>query len=156
MAKRRQRKYSRSDFRPEGTWVLTPTLERHQLYRRPGPRDDYQVWHGPLLDVGGYWAPLDVVVSEYERREVEEDRTIEALRTGDPLATCRIGWHWSDIAWYTLANGGRRGELIVYWFGPEPFRCACRSLKCLGGDPIRCSVCGLEVDADNRRAPAAD
>ena len=105
MAKRQQRKHSRGDLRSEGTRVLTPTLERHQIYRRS--RDDYQVWHGPLLDVDSYGAALDAVVADYERREVEEDRTIEALRTGDPLATCRVAQFWTTALSRVVSDPSR-------------------------------------------------
>jgi hypothetical protein len=112
------------------------------------------VWHEDRCTVEEYHADLDHIVRIYERREIEEDAVTDALTTGDPLATCRIGWHRFDKGgWFTLANGGRRGRLIVYWIGPEPLECRCRWLMSHAGTTFVCAVCGVDVDADTPTAP---
>ena len=138
--------------RPEGIRVLTPTLRKHSLYRLPGDVEAYQVWHGSILDVSAFHAELAYLVENYATREEEEDRTIAALASGDPLAPCRLGWHRTDTGgWFSLANGGRRGKLIVYWIGSQPFQCACRSLMSVAGVSIVCRLCRTDVDATTPR-----
>jgi hypothetical protein len=122
------------------------------VYRLPGDAEAYQVWHGPILSVSAYLAELPHVVKDYAHREDDEDRTIAALESGDPIGPCRLGWHRTDAAgWFRLANAGRRGALIVYWIGSQPFVCACRSLMSMGGVTITCRRCGTDVDATTPR-----
>jgi hypothetical protein len=105
-----------------GTRVRTPTLRRHTIYRLQDREHGFLVWHERHCTVSDFSADLAYVIRRYEQREAEEDAVTEALATGDPLATCRIGWHRLEGgAWFTLANGGRRGRLIVYWvWGASP------------------------------------
>lgn len=154
MSLRRRRKRPGSAARipperaiPEG--VLLPTrLRRYRVYRL-GERT-FQVWRDDHCDVWSYGASsLEAVVEDYVAREAREDETSAALATGDPMAMCRIGWHRTKnlVGWFTLANGGHRGNLLVYWMGSAPFQYRCRWIMVHGGQPVPCGVCGREIDA---------
>ena len=168
MSLRRRRKTPGSAARippervhPEG--VLVPTrLRRYRIYRL-GERT-FQVWRDDHCDVWSYGASsVEAVVEDYIRREAREDETSAALAIGDPMAMCRIGWHRTKghVGWFTLANGGHRGKLLVYWVGPAQFQYLCRSIMVLHGEPFLCGVCGREIDAKtayarDRWIPQAD
>jgi hypothetical protein len=146
---------------PEG--VLLPTrLRRYRIYRLD--ERAFQIWRDDHCDVGSYVASsLESVVEAYMEREAHEDETSVALATGNPKAMCRIGWHRMEnyVGWFALANGGHRGNLLVYWMGSAPFRYRCRSIMVLDGQPVSCGICGREIDAKtafarDRWIPQAD
>lgn len=130
--------------------VLVPTrLRRYRIYQL-GERT-FQIWRDDQCEVRSYVASsLEAVVDDYVAREAREDDTSAALATGDPKAMCRIGWHRTKTSagWFTLANGGQRGKLLVYWMGPAPFQYLCRWIMALDGEPFACRVCGRRIDAE--------
>lgn len=143
----------RPEPKPEGVLVSTD-LRRYRVYRLDP--DKFQIWREDVCDVrsmGGF--PLERVVADYKQREAHEDETSAALATNDPKAMCRIGWHRTVPvqAWFTLANGGRRGSLLVYWVGRAPFQYRCTWIMSMAGVPFACGVCGREIDADTSRLP---
>lgn len=134
--------------RPTGTFVPTPTLERHRVYRLDSDIESYEVFRDGEPVVGSFGGTLAQVVENYREIEAEDEAALAGLRSGVAFEMCRLGWHRIQGAWLRLANGGRKGKLLVYWMGREPIRSSCRAVMRFDGKPATCIVCNHEVDAD--------
>jgi hypothetical protein len=124
-------------------WKVDPMDHRSFLITRPGTsfatRLIYSTPQGVMR-----WLQTDWM---------REKEAAAALRSDDPLALCRLGWHSLGETFvdrgpfFHWMGSGRIGERLNFWVGPEPFRWCSTRVAGLGPQavPWLCSVCNEVV-----------
>jgi hypothetical protein len=86
--------------------------------------------------------------------ELQEGKALRALRSGDPLAVCRIGWHQQRVAqglvFFRVAiRLGDEVGIYLYRIAAQPLEFMARTIWCYSemGVPWTCAACGQAVDA---------
>ena len=136
-----------------GREIIQPSeLRRYRFVRDTRREDTYEIWRDDHLVVrSAVGFGLDRLTAQYLRREEEERETESALRSSDPLALCRLGWHRTDPGvWFRLA-AGKSNDLWIYRVGPEPFDYVCTTIWSYGNAPIPCNACRRPIDPDHAR-----
>lgn len=126
-------------------------LRHYRFVRLEGREDAWEIWHGDRRVVGNASGfTLERLTADHVRKERFADETERALRGGDPLDLCRLGWHRWGVAWLRYVNG-RSDEMRIYRAGPAPFDHVCRTMWVHRRPPLSCRVCRQGIDAERAR-----
>ena len=121
-------------------------MARYRLVPTDGPGEAFKLWRDKELIVSlvgpRQWA--EEQAAGYERQERDARA---ALRSSDPLAVCRVGWHRTDGIYFRLGTRLRDGT-YVYRVCRQPFEFAATTIWCYGdrGKAWVCSTCGRAIE----------
>ena len=129
-------------------------LEHYRFVRIRGAENSFEVWRDDRQVVGNHsGSNLADITRRYAAEERHERATVDALRSGEELALCRLGWHRLPSGAFVRYGAGHADAMRVYRIGRVPFDHACTTVWAHHRPVLVCAVCDEPIDAAHGRGP---
>lgn len=133
-------------------FIQPAALEHYRFVRVRRGVDCFEVWRDDRQIVGEYsGSDLAEITRRYAAEERHERATFDALRSGEPLALCRLGWHRLPNGVYVRYGAGHADAMRVYRMGRAPFDHGCTTIWAHNRPVLVCAVCRSPIDAAHGR-----